>query len=130
MYDPPRPLYNVWNSMRQRCSNPKRKQFKDYGGRGISVCERWNKLENFEADMGPRPDGYTLERRDNSKNYEPSNCFWATRKAQRRNQRNVELYTHEGKTQCLADWALELGIKFPTLYSRIWRGLSFQEAIK
>jgi len=81
------PEWNSWNSMKQRCSNPKRKSYSDYGGRGITVCQRWASFENFLADMGTRPDGYTLDRIDNEKGYEPGNCRWASRRDQRLNQR-------------------------------------------
>jgi hypothetical protein len=116
--------------MRQRCDNPKRNNYKNYGGRGIRVCKRWEKLENFESDMGERPPGATLERIDNSKGYEPSNCAWATKARQRRNSRRILSYTYQGKTQCLEDWSRELGIRYPTLYARIWEfGESFEQAI-
>ena len=78
--------------MRQRCRNPKNKNFRHYGGRGIRICKRWDNFEIFLADMGPRPaKGYSIERRDNDKNYCPSNCYWATRKDQGRNTRSVKL---------------------------------------
>ena len=73
--------------MLQRCENPNHKKYVYYGNRGISVCERWHKSKNFLEDMGSRPPGLTLERRNNDGNYEPENCYWATHKEQRKNRR-------------------------------------------
>jgi hypothetical protein len=81
------PEYKVWASMWQRCTNPKNVRYGRYGGRGIGICERWEKFENFFADMGLRPsNGHSIDRKDNEGNYEPSNCHWATRSEQQNNK--------------------------------------------
>ncbi len=88
----PSPTYNTWRAMKERCALPSHRQFKDYGGRGVSVCERW--AVNFEAfleDMGERPHGRTIDRINPEGNYEPSNCRWATRAEQAQNRRAKEL---------------------------------------
>jgi hypothetical protein len=80
------PEYVTWSLMRKRCNNPNDARFKHYGGRGISVCERWNLFENFLADMGKRPTGYSIERIDNDGNYEPNNCKWIPLRDQVKNR--------------------------------------------
>lgn len=81
------PTYYSWSKMKERCLNPNHEKYSNYGGRGIKVCERWMSFENFLADMGERPYGKTLDRKEVNGNYEPENCRWATAKQQRRNQR-------------------------------------------
>lgn len=83
------PTWQSWNSMKRRCSDPGRWNYKFYGGRGIAFCDRWASFENFLADMGERPDGTSLDRVNNDGNYEPSNCRWATRSQQRMNRRDM-----------------------------------------
>jgi hypothetical protein len=82
------PTHNVWVRMRRRCDDESHDAYRFYGGRGISVCERWSSFANFLADMGERPAGMSIERRNTNGNYEPSNCYWATKQEQMRNKRN------------------------------------------
>lgn len=88
--------YTSWLNMRQRCNDKNHTQYHDYGGRGVKVCERWNKFTNFLADMGKRPDGMTLDRIDSDGDYEPSNCRWADRTTQARNHRMTRNNTTTG----------------------------------
>lgn len=113
------PTYRSWCLMRSRCNNPNFPKYPRYGGRGIAVCERWERFENFLADMGPRPADTTLHRLDNDGDYSPGNCQWATTTDQARNKTTSRLLTFEGKTQSLADWADEKGINPFTLWNRI-----------
>lgn len=115
--------YDTWVGMRSRCNNPTMPSYANYGGRGIRVCERWSEFPAFLADMGhpPSPE-HSIDRINNDGNYEPSNCRWATAAVQRRNSRRVVLVTINGKTQCLKDWCLELGLSYGTVSERVRRG--------
>lgn len=116
-------IYFVWSAMRRRCGNPSDKRFSDYGGRGIKVCERWNNsFEAFLQDMGPRPEGGTLERIDNNGNYEPGNVRWASWKEQARNNRRNHLHTINGQTKSLAEWCEILGEPWTTVKKRVAAG--------
>lgn len=113
------PEYHSWQNMRYRCQTPTQTKYKDYGARGIKVCERWHKFENFFADMGPRPDGCSIDRIDLNGNYEPSNCRWATPKEQMNNTRRNVFYSHDGVTLTAAQWSRRTGIAPKTLHKRI-----------
>jgi len=121
--------YNAWRNMRQRCNRRTHPQFDRYGGRGITVCQRWDSFEAFRDDMGPRPSGLTLERVRNEKGYYPGNCIWATQGLQNRNTRRTHIIELNGKRQCLTDWAAEHGLHPMTVWSRMQLGLSFAEAL-
>lgn len=124
------PAYGVWNSMKSRCENPNVKTYPDYGGRGITICERWKKFSNFLADMGEPAPGMTLERIDNNKGYYKENCDWATRTKQGRNKRNNVLLTINGETLPLSAWAERSGIKYATIHQRITKGWTPEAAVK
>jgi hypothetical protein len=112
-------VYRTWLGIRNRCNNSNDESYKDYGARGIKVCERWNNFENFYIDMGePIDEKLTIERKDNNGDYCPENCVWTTRKRQNNNKRNNTFITYNNKTQTLSDWADELGIESRTLWYR------------
>jgi hypothetical protein len=113
--------YSTWADMVKRCTNPKAIGWPHYGGRGIQVCSHWLTFTNFLADMGEKPEGrYELDRYPNKDgNYEPGNCRWATRSQNMRNTNRNHLVTFNGKTQCLAAWSEELGIKYNKLKDRL-----------
>ena len=110
----------IWRSMKARCLNPNHKAFKNYGGRGIKICERWlHSFDNFLADMGPRPAGYSINRIDNDGDYKPGNCEWVTWVEQQNNRRSNHLLEFNGKSQTITQWALEIGMKPCTLLRRV-----------
>lgn len=111
--------------MKQRCYNPKVRNYNNYGGRGIEVCDRWlgkNGFENFLNDMGKRPEGYSIDRIDNNIGYSPKNCRWASPKEQSHNKRNNKWYEYKGKRKLLKEWSKELGIPMRTLEERVRKG--------
>jgi len=123
------PTYYTWVAMKARCSNPNNIGYADYGGRGITVCKRWQRFKNFLADMGERPAGTSIDRIDSDKGYFPGNCRWATKKQQRRNQRSNQFITFNGQTKCIADWAKTTGNNDATLRSRIRNGWSIEKTL-
>lgn len=118
--------YSSWLAMRRRCSSPKHPHFDRYGGRGIAVCEEWeSSFPAFLADMGIRPEGMTLDRKDNALGYFKDNCRWATRSEQNANQhhpkrpgKGIKL-AHDGKELTVLEWSQLLGIPVPTLHKRL-----------
>lgn len=122
--------YAVWDAMIQRCTNSKSRAFPRYGGRGIEVCEEWLDFRLFLRDMGEQPNGLSLERRENSGNYEPGNCCWATMGEQLRNTRRTQLVDLRGKQVCVTDAARSLSIDPSTIWTRVRRNrTSLQAAV-
>jgi hypothetical protein len=124
------PEYRVWAGMKTRCLNPNDKHFKDYGGRGIKVCERWLSFEMFRHDMGPRPSaGHSIDRRDSDGDYEPGNCRWATSKEQTRNYSRNRLYAIGDVAKCLVEWCEEYGKRYHLVHARLRRGWPLERAL-
>lgn len=114
------PEYFAWSNMIQRCTNPKHPSYRNYGARGISVCKSWLTFLNFLREMGMRPSSkHTLERKNNGLGYNKQNCEWTTRKQQARNKRDNRLVTFSGKTQCVMDWAIQVGVAWNTMAKRL-----------
>jgi len=116
--------FNIWMGMRDRCLNPRSPAYANYGGRGITICERWlHSFPAFLADIGSRPSPiHTLERKENSVGYNPGNCVWATRADQANNTRRNIVLTFNGLSLTLARWSRKTGIKYRTLGDRFYRG--------
>lgn len=124
------PIYKIWQGIKDRCNNNKTPAYLYYGARGIKVCDRWMKFENFYADMGDRPEGMSLDRIDNDGDYCPENCRWATLEEQARNTRRVRKYTFEGQSKCIAEWASIANIHYQTLTTRLNNGWSIEKALR
>lgn len=125
--------YAAWQSMKARCYNPNFDQYYDYGGRGITVCERWlNSFENFFADMGKRPSPkHSLDRfPDTNGNYGPSNCRWATKKEQNSNTRANHFLEYKGRRMIITDWATELGIHLSSIHYYFKRNWEFDKIVE
>lgn len=132
MRTPKTPEYLCWLGMRQRCNKPRRKEYRYYGGRGIRVCEAWDRsFSAFLADMGRRPSpSHTLDRINNDGDYEPGNCRWATWSEQNNNTRFNRNITYLGETLTVAQWSKRVGIKRNTLWTRLdGCGWTFERAI-
>jgi hypothetical protein len=126
-----KPEYRVWHLMKQRCRNQNQTSYGAYGGRGITVCERWaQSFEAFLEDMGPRPSPqHQLDRIDNDRGYEPGNCRWATRLQNMRNQRKTIWATLDGDKRSLPEWCERLGLNYGTVKARVQRGISPEQAL-
>lgn len=124
------PLYGVWKTMVGRCRNKNHTEFHRYGGRGISVCRRWLRFENFLADMGHRPTSWhSIERRNNNGNYCKQNCFWSDQIQQANNRRNNHVIEFRGESLTLVQWSRKFGIDYSTLRNRIRYGWPIDERL-
>ena len=126
-------LYTIYNLMKRRCYNVKDKRYKDYGARGIAVCDEWK--DNFQAFYDwSMENGYndnlTIDRVNNNGNYEPNNCRWTTRKQQARNTRRTKYITYKGVTRPLIEWCEVLGLNHHTIETRLYRGWSIEKAFE
>lgn len=119
------PEHAIWSGIKTRCYNKNRKAYKDYGGRGITVCERWlHSFENFYADMGPRPGkGWSVDRKDNAKGYSPDNCVWATARDQAINRKRTIWVSVNGQRLCLKDACAAINIPLHVVQHRRQRGI-------
>lgn len=122
-------LYMLWAGMLQRCNNPKHKNFRRYGQRGITVCDRWAIFENFASDMGKPAPGYTLDRINNNGGYCPENCRWATASEQSANREAWNAVSAFGLTISLAQWSRHFGIRANTISHRIRGGWAPEDAV-
>ena len=124
------PEYCSWYNMIQRCTNRNNTHYDRYGGRGITVCDRWRHYPFFLEDMGSKPsDKHTIERINNDGNYEPGNCRWATRAEQSRNTAQNRMVTYLGETLTLTEWAERLGVQQKVLAHRLDRGWPLERAL-
>lgn len=123
--------FNIWKTMIQRCHNPKCKAFKDYGGRGITVCPEWiSNAARFLADMGPRPDAnYSIHRIDNDKGYSKENCRWATKTEQQNGMRSNVVLEMNGMKMTAPEWGRKLGVRSHIIRNRIRSGWTVERTL-
>ena len=127
-------IYRIWSHIKGRCINQSDNAYASYGGRNIHICDEWrHDFQAFYDYVSALPDygkkGYSIDRIDNDGDYEPGNVQWSSSKQQSRNRRSNILLTYAGKTQCVADWADELGIKKTVLYDRIYNGWTAEKIL-
>lgn len=130
-------LHRVWVGIKNRCYNPKTDNYKYYGAKGITMCDEWkNSFESFMEwsmqngyDPNAKAQECTIDRIDNNKGYYPENCRWVDHTYQCNNQSSNKVFTYNGETKTMAEWARTVGMKYTTLRARIRRGMPFEEAI-
>lgn len=124
------PEYVAWVDMIQRCTNPNKKSYVSYGARGIKICDRWQRsFENFYDDMGPRPQGMSIDRINNDGNYEPKNCRWTTLREQYRNQRKTRFFSYKGESKTISEWSKIFNITRHTLRMRLKNGWGVEKSL-
>jgi len=121
--------YSCWADIKTRCFNKKHRGYGYYGARGIKICERWMKFENFFEDMGECPDGKSIDRKDNNGNYCKENCRWADRTQQNNNTRRNHFLEFRGKRLTIAQWSRITNIKYHIIYKRIGKGWSVERTL-
>lgn len=122
--------YSIWCDMKKRCHNPTTLAWDNYGGRGITVCDRWkNSFENFLKDMGTRPKGKHIDRKRNNEGYSPENCHWVTPKQNHRNKRNNRIICFNSESRTMAEWSEITGIKIGTIWMRLELGWPEEAAL-
>lgn len=122
--------YKVWCGIKERCKNFNRQDYHRYGGRGITVCKRWEKFENFYRDMGKKPEGFSIDRINVNGNYEPSNCRWASLIDQANNRRDNSFFTYNGMKKTLSEWSRYLNFSYDLIKGRLRRGWEFKKAVE
>jgi hypothetical protein len=123
-------LYVLWKGIRARCNNPNHHKYPRYGGKGIKLCKRWDNFANFFKDMGEKPEGMSIDRKDGTKGYSKKNCRWATAKEQSCNQPRVKMYTFKDVTDTAPGWSKRLGLSTHTVLHRLKRGWPIERALK
>jgi hypothetical protein len=126
----PSRTYNSWRAMISRCENENNEKYQTYGKCGIKVCDRWHFFECFLADMGERPEGKTLDRKDGSKGYSPDNCRWATPSEQALNSSRIRWVTYRGRSFPITHLAKIHGVHITTLTNKLNRGMSAEDALR
>jgi hypothetical protein len=122
--------YSIWGAMKTRCYNKNQPAYKQYGARGVHVCKRWKKsFENFYNDMGPCPQGHSIDRIDNNGNYEPSNCRWATRSQQNNNTNSNRIIIINNVKFTAAEAAVKFNINYFTLIYRMNKGWTTEQVV-